>query len=452
MAKYVIVGNGVTGTRAAEEIRRADESADVTILTEEPYPFYRRPQLADFASGEVAEARMWARKSSFYEDNSLDLRLSTKVVSVDVGAHTVTLADGGSVSYDRLLVATGRDVTSGGLRGGDAAGINHFKTLGEAKSIRELDGAGRSGVVFGNGMVALELVRALTTSGFSTTYLVPTESLWPEVLDEYAADIVLSRLHAAGAEVAFGARLASVESSGGCAGEAVLENGDVVSADVIGMCSGYVPAVGFLPDGGVGLNAGPGFTTPWSDVLVAGDVTVDPATNYFNWLRSWRQGSSAGAAMVGNSDTEEQAAINTLNTQVLGLGLVALGRTIAPYRSGYSEMRGDYPYAEFYKKLVFSSGDVLVGALLLGNVAEAAALEQAIRAGTKKADLPEELLHQMFDITYRAAYKGVQCPVCRHEIQLAKGAAVGDLVTCPVCGTDFNLVQGDVGFKARIAG
>lgn len=451
MAKYVIVGNGVTGTRAAEEIRRADESADVTILTEEPYPFYRRPQLADFASGEVAEARMWARKSSFYEDNSLDLRLSTKVVSVDVGAHTVALADGGSVSYDRLLVATGRDVTSGGIRGGDA-GVNHFKTLDEAKSIRELDGAGRSGVVFGNGMVALELVRALTTCGFSTTYLVPTEGLWPEVLDKDAADIVLSRLHAAGADVAFGAPPASVESSGGCAGEVVLASGDVVRADVMGMCSGYVPVVGFLPDGGVGLKAGPGFSTPWADVLVAGDVTVDPAKNYFNWLRSWRQGSSAGAAMLGDSDTEEQASTDTLNTQALGLSLVALGRTIAPYRSGYSEMRGDYPYAEFYKKLVFSSDDVLVGALLLGNVAEAAALEQAIRSGTKKADLPDELLHQMFDITYRAAYKGVQCPVCRHEIQLAKGAAVGDLVTCPVCGTDFDLVQGDVGFKARLAG
>ena len=130
---------------------------------------------------------------------------------------------------------------------------------------------------------------------------------------------------------------------------------------------------------------------------------------------------------------------------------MALGRTVVPYRSGDSEMRGDYPYGEFHKKLVFSPDDVLVGALLVGNVAEAAVLEEAIRKGTKKADLPADLLHQMFDVTYRAAYKGVQCPVCRHEMQLDKGAAVGDLVTCPVCGTDFELVQGDVGFRARIA-
>ena len=450
MTKYVIVGNGVTGTRAAEVIRRADESADVTILTEEPHPFYRRPQLADFASGEVGEARMWARKRSFYEDNRFDLRLSTKVVGLDVDGHVLALADGGSVPFNRLLVATGRDVTSERLRGGDLPGVNRFKTLEEARAIRELDGTGTTGVVFGNGMVALELVRALTSSGFSTTYLVPTETLWPEVLDKDAADIALSRLHAAGAQVVFGAGIEAVESSDGCAGEVVLSNGDILRADLVGLCSGYVPATGFLPDGGI-LTVGPGFTTPWTDVYVAGDVTVDPSRNYFNWLRSWRQGASAGAAMVGRADAEEQASIDTLNTQVLGLSLVALGRTIAPYRSGYSEMRGDYPYGEFYKKLIFSSDEVLVGALLVGNIAEAAALEQAIRTGTNKADLPDDLLHQMFDVTYKAAYLGVQCPVCRHEIQLAKGAAEGDLVTCPVCGTDFDLVKGDVGFKARIA-
>ncbi len=451
MAKYVIVGNGVTGTRAAEVIRRTDESADVTILTEEPHPFYRRPQLADFASGDIGEARMWARKTSFYDDNRLDLRLSTKVVGLDVDAHTLALADGGSVPYDRLLVATGRDVTSAGLSGGDLAGVNHFKTLDEARAIRDLDGSGKTGVVFGNGMVALELVRALTASGFSTTYLVPTDSLWPEVLDKDAADIALSRLHAAGARVVFGAGIETARSSDGCAGEVVLAGGDVLRADVLGLCSGYTPAIGFLPDGGAGLVAGAGFASPWADVFVAGDVTVDAGKNYFNWLRSWRQGAAAGTLMAGGAGADEPAAIDTLNMQVLGLSLVTLGRTIAPYRSGYSEMRGDYPYGEFYKKLVFSSDDVLVGALLLGNVAEAAALEQAIRAGTKKADLPDDLLHQMFDVTYKTTYVGVQCPVCRHEMQLAKGAVAGDLVTCPVCGTDFNLVQGDVGFKARIA-
>ncbi|HZK49770.1 MAG TPA: FAD-dependent oxidoreductase, partial [Thermoleophilia bacterium] len=354
MAKYVIVGNGVTGTRAAEVIRRADGSADVSILTEEPHPFYRRPQLADFASGAIGETRMWVRKASFYEDHRLDLRLSTKVVAVDVDSHLLTLADGATVPYDRLLVATGRYVTSFGVPGGEGGGINHFKTLDEARTVREFDAAGKTGVVFGNGMVALELVRALTSAGFSTTYLVPTDTLWPEALDKDAADIAVSRLHAAGARVVFGARIGSVATSGGCGGEVSLADGDVLRADFMGLCSDLTPAVDFLPGGGAGLVVGLDFSTPWADVYAAGDVTAGEGKSYFNWLRSWRQGEAAGAAMVGDV-VESQAAVDTLNMQVLGLSLVALGRTVVPYRSADSEMRGDYPYGEFYKKLVFSA-------------------------------------------------------------------------------------------------
>ncbi|MHB0978760.1 MAG: FAD-dependent oxidoreductase [Thermoleophilia bacterium] len=449
MAKYVIIGNGVTGMRAAEVVRRQDDKADVVILTEEPYPFYRRPQLADFASGAVSEARLWAKKKGFLEEQRLDLRLSTKAVNVDVEGHSVRLADGGSVPYDRLLVATGRRVTAGALAGGALAGVNHFKTLDEARAVRELDGSGKNGVVYGNGLVALELVRALTSAGFSTTYLVPSDRLWPEVLDEDAAAIAASRVRAAGAELVFGAAVEAVDGDGGRAVGLVLKGGEHLHADVVGVCAEYAPALDFLPEAGAGLVVGPGYTTPWPDVYAAGDVTVGADKRYFNWLRSWRQGAAAGAALVDGGPVDEPIAVDVLNMQVLGLSLVALGRTVVPYRSGDTEMRGDYPYAEFYKKLVFSPDDTLVGALLLGNIAEAGALEEAIRAGTKKADLPADLIHQMFDITYTAAYTGVQCPVCRHEIQLAPDAAVGDLITCPVCGTDLDLEQGAVAFKAR---
>ncbi|MCJ7795895.1 MAG: hypothetical protein MUQ56_03890, partial [Thermoleophilia bacterium] len=133
----------------------------------------------------------------------------------------------------------------------------------------------------------------------------------------------------------------------------------------------------------------------------------------------------------------------------LGLSLVAMGRTVVPYRSSDREMVGDYPVGEFYKKLVFDADDVLVGALLVGSIAEAGALEEALRARTPRADLDPALLRQMFAVTYRTGFQGVQCPICRHEIQLSSGSQAGDVVTCPVCGTDLVLAQGEVGLVAR---
>jgi ribosomal protein S27E len=88
---------------------------------------------------------------------------------------------------------------------------------------------------------------------------------------------------------------------------------------------------------------------------------------------------------------------------------------------------------------------------LVGNVAEAAALEQAIRAKTRREAIDEALLHQMFDVTYRAPFAGVQCPVCRHEFPVAGDAKEGDVVGCPVCGMEFTLAGGSQGFVARAA-
>jgi len=327
--------------------------------------------------------------------------------------------------------------------------IIYMKTLADADRIRGMSGRGRSAVVHGNGMLALEMVRAFTGVGFETTYLVPSERIWPDVLDIDAADIVASRVRSAGAEIMYSAEISEVQGEGRASGVA-LKSGHTVTADTVGIAGEYLPSVDFLPGGMSGYRPEPGYSTPWKDVFIAGDVTADPQMGHFNWLRSWRQGADVARAMNGSGAAEFQKA-DLLNTQVMGLSLMAIGQTVTKYRSGYKEMRGDYPYAEFYKKLVFDPDEVLAGALLLGNIAEAGALEKAFRSGVRKSDLDGALLHQMFDVTYEVSFKGVQCPVCRHEIQLEAEAKVGDTVTCPICGAEVSLEKGSQAFRARVA-
>ncbi len=451
MGKYVIIGNGVTGTRAAEVLRAQLPDAEITLMTEEDYPFYRRPQLPDFVAGKVAGAALWGKRSEFYDRERLELRLSCRVEAIDAEAGKVRLASGEEVGYDSLLIATGRQVDGGGLPGEKLDGVVCLKTLDQAKALRESGGQGRRAVVYGDGLVALEMVRALTGAGFATTYAVPGPRIWPEVLDEDAADIAAARLRAAGAELVTGVSAERVAGADGRARALVLGNGTELEGEVFGVCARYRPALSFLPGDGGAFAVGEDLTTPWEGIWAAGDVTSDPSRGYFNWLRSWREGAAAGRSMAGGA-AEPAEKLDLLNMQIRGLSLVAIGRTTVAYRSGFSEMRGEYPYGEFYKKLVFDPDDVLVGALLLGGIAEAGALEEAIRSRTKKADLDAGLLHQMFDRTYRTEYLGVQCPVCRHEIQLSPGAAAGDLVTCPICGVDFRLERGQgAAFVAKIA-
>lgn len=140
--------------------------------------------------------------------------------------------------------------------------------------------------------------------------------------------------------------------------------------------------------------------------------------------------------------------MHVLNCQAMGLSLAAIGQTVVPYRSGPTELRTDV-VGEFYKKLVFSADDRLIGALLVGNIAEAGALEEAVKMGVGRADLDPLLLKQLFEPTYRPQYLGVQCPVCRHEIQLEPDAKAGDRVTCPICGVDFELAEGEQGLQVK---
>src|SRR5660397_227068 len=261
MGRYVILGNGVAGTRAAEMLRDLDQDAEIVVVTEEVHPFYRRPLLVDYVTGRVGVSLLAGRKKDFYEAKRIELLLDRRAESVDPAAKVVTLSDGKELGYDKLLVATGRKPV--GPEDTQDDRIIYMKTLADADRIRGMSGRGRSAEVHGEGRA----------SGVA------------------------------------------------------LKSGHTVTADTVGIAGEYLPSVDFLPGGMSGYRPEPGYSTPWKDVFIAGDVTADPQMGHFNWLRSWRQGADVARAMNGSGAAEFQKA-DLLNTQVMGLSLMAIGQTV----------------------------------------------------------------------------------------------------------------------------
>lgn len=450
MSRYVVIGAGVAGTRAAETIRAQQSTAEVVVLGAEPHPFYRRPQLVEYAAGRMSAQALSARDPSSWREQNLDVRLGVEVASVNPEAGAVVLADGSEVHYDQLIVATGRRAAARtpGSRPGSLAGVVAFTTLDEAGQVRALQGSGGRAVIFGDTLPALQMVQAASAVGLETTYLPSGERVMPEVLDEDASQIIAGRLRAAGVRLVWGASVEQVVDDGGHAAGVRLTGGQLYPADIVGACAGYEPAVAMLPVGAEGLHVADDLSTPWPGVWAAGDVVGDEPP--FNWLRAWRQGERAGLAACGARLPvgPGRSPVHVLNSQLMGLSVVAIGQTVVPYRSGPTERRTDV-MGEVYKKLVFAEDGRLVGALLVGNVAEAGALEEAVRMGVRKSDLNPSLVKQIFETTYQPLFVGVQCPVCRHEIQLEPGAKAGDRITCPVCGVDFQLEDGEHGLQVR---
>lgn len=450
LSRYVIVGGGVAGTRAAETIRRQTPTDEILILSAESRPFYRRPQLTDYAAGLLSAGALSARPQASWRERNLDLRLGAVVHAVKPEEHIVVTSDDAALEYDRLIVATGRAprmyAASDGV-GVGLPGVISFTNLDEATELRALQGGGRA-VVFGDTLPALQMVQAASALGLEVTYLAAGERILPNVLDDDASQIVANRMRAAGVQLVWTAAVAGIVQKDEKACGVRLADGKVYSADIVGACASYEPAADFLPGGAAALRIAEDLSTPWEHVWAAGDVVGDEPP--FNWLRAWRQGERAALAACGSPvpASPGRSTVHVLNCQAMGLSLAAIGQTVVPYRSGPTELRTDV-VGEFYKKLVFSADDRLIGALLVGNIAEAGALEEAVKMGVGRADLDPLLLKQLFEPTYRPQYLGVQCPVCRHEIQLEPDAKAGDRVTCPICGVDFELAEGEQGLQVK---
>lgn len=456
MPVFVVVGGGVAGMQAAGRLKDRLPGAEVVVLSQEELPFYRRPQLGEVAAGRLPETAIYAHPAAHYRSQGIDVRLGVRVTAVDPAVRTVRTEDGALLHYDGLVVASGQRPRPR-VQGSDLPGVVSFTTVEEARQILSLP-AGAEVVVHGDTIPAVEMVRAAAARGLAVTYLLSGQGVWPEVLDADGRQIAANRLMAAGVQVVTEATPAAVMEKSGRAAGVREAAGRTYDAALVGLCGRFEPALDFLPQEGAGLQVGADLSTPWPGVVVAGDAC---GAGGFNWLRAWRQGrqaadtllaglsaaGSAGALPAGTASGQ----VHVLNTQIMGVSLVAVGTTVVAYRSGFAEVKSEV-FGDFYKKLVIDPDDRLAGALLLGNVAEAGALEEAVRAGIRRKDLDRSLLEQLFEPTYTPHFTGVQCPVCRHEIQLEPGAKAGDRVTCPICGVEFRLAEGPQGLIALAAG
>ena len=126
---YVIIGDGVAGSSAAETLREEEPDADITVVTDEGEALYNRILIKEFAKGKLPEAPISIHDESWYADRDIDLQLDTLVVDIDVDGHTIETHEGDVYEWDKLLVAAGGTPTQLPVENSDADGVHHFWTF-----------------------------------------------------------------------------------------------------------------------------------------------------------------------------------------------------------------------------------------------------------------------------------------------------------------------------------
>ncbi len=385
---YLIIGNGIAGVTAAEILRNEDLAADITVIADDPFPVYYRPALKDYLAGRVREDKLWARPNSFYQDHRIRF-LSDRAAGIQAGQHTIQLQSGRQVAYDRLLLANGARASHLTCPGINLVGVSTLRTVADYQAVVSRLSTTRRIVVSGSGTLALETIETLRHRGHQVTHLLRRRTLWSEVLDATASDLVLQQERRDGVDVRLEEELVEVTGKNGQVSGVVTTSGTRISCDMVIIAIGVEPIVDFIKSSGVpcgrGVKVDNVMRTSAPDIYAAGDVleTTDVMTGRTRIIGQWypaiQQARAAAYSMLDLLDTGHPFRSSTFYnaTFLYGLDFASVGLTQIPREGkGYQEIIAD-PLPRTYRKVLLKDG-VPVGVLSLGDRKDTLAFKRAI--------------------------------------------------------------------------
>ncbi len=387
-ASYVIIGNGITGVTAAEILRAEDAAADITVVADDPFPVYYRPALKDYLAGRVREDKLWARPNSFYQAQRIRF-LSERVMGIQAGQHSIQLQSGKQLAYSRLLLANGARANRLTCPGANLPGVMTLRSVADYQEVVARLGTVRRVVVSGSGTLALETIETLRHRGFNVTHLLRRRTLWSEVLDATASDLVLQQERRDGVDVRLEDEIAEISGKNGRVSGVATTSGARISCEMVLVAIGIDPIIDFIKASGIpcgrGVKVDEAMRTSAPDIYAAGDVleTTDPLTGRARVIGQWypavQQGRAAAYSMLGLLDTNQPFHSSTFYnaTFLYGLDFASVGLTqIPPNGKDYQELVAD-PQARTYRKVLLKDG-IAVGVLSLGDRRGTLALKRAI--------------------------------------------------------------------------
>jgi 3-phenylpropionate/trans-cinnamate dioxygenase ferredoxin reductase component len=365
----VIVGAGLAGAKAAETLRSEGFEGRIVLVGAEPERPYERPPLSkNYLVGKDEREKAFVHAPGWYEENNVDLRLAEPATALDPDAHTVTLAGGEVLSYDRLLLATGASPRKLDVPGTDLEGVRYLRTIGESDALKAALADGLAVVVVGAGWIGLEVAAAARTAGATVTVIEADTLPLRRVLgDEVAAHFAdLHRAH--GVTFKFGSGVREFRGAGGRLASVVLSDGTEVSADLAVVGIGVAPNASLAQDAGLAVDNGvlvdAGLRTSAPDVYAAGDVAnVDSPllgrrVRVEHWANALNAGKTAGLALLGREVTYDR--VPYFYTDQFELGMEYSGY-VAPEDYDEVVFRGGTTVADGFVVFWLREGRVLAG-------------------------------------------------------------------------------------------
>ncbi|MGQ9516306.1 MAG: NAD(P)/FAD-dependent oxidoreductase [Anaerolineae bacterium] len=402
--RFVIVGQGVAGVNAARGLAQLRSDHDeIHIYTDETYLYYPRPRLPAFLAGEITLDELILYPAEWYEKRGIQVHLGKAVTQVDPWSKYITLAGGGQVAYDRLLLANGSRPNVPPIKGADKKGVFTLRTIANALEIQAFARAIERAVVIGGGLLGLEAARAVSALGPKVTVVEFFDRLLPRQLDIEGAQVLQREMERFGLTIITGA--VTEEILGGAeAGGIRLKDDREIPGELVIISAGIRPNTELAAAAGIQVNRGvvvdPAMRTSAADVWAAGDVAEFEGRVWGIVTAATEQARVAAANMAAPAGETPATYIDIIpsNTlKVVGIDLTSIG-LVNPEGAEYEEIRRKDERAGRYEKLVLKDGRI-VGAIILGNKDKVRPITELITRGTDVSAHKETLLEEQFDLS-----------------------------------------------------
>lgn len=385
----MVIGGGQAGAQALQSLRQGGYTGALTMIGDEPALPYQRPPLSKaYMKGEMTEERLYFRPAPWYQDQNIEVILSTRATGIDRTSRKVELAHGGHVDYDALIIATGSRPRPLPLKGATLQGVHDLRDLSDVERIRPNMIAGRKMVIIGAGYIGLEAAAVARQMGLDVTVLEMAPRVLARVTSPVMSAFFETEHRAQGVTILTDARLDHLDGTDGKVSAAILADGTRLDADIVLVGIGILPNEELARDAGIACNNGilvdRDARTSDPRVFAAGDCASRPLVHYGRSGRlesvhnAIEQGKLAAAAILGKPRPAEDCPWFWSDQYDLKLQIAGLSQD-------YDEivMRGDpkdRKFAAFYLR-----NGTLIAVDAVNSAPEFLASKKLIMTGAKLA-------------------------------------------------------------------
>lgn len=390
--KLVIIGNGMAPGRMLENLfETAPGLYDVTIFNAEPRVNYDRIMLSPVLSGEKDYEDIIIHSDEWYAANNVTLHKGAKVSEIDRDRKTVTSENGITVSYDKLVIATGSSPFIIPVPGHQLPGVLAYRDLDDVTKMLDIAARGGRAIVIGAGLLGLEAAYGLKRQGMDVTVIHLMPTIMERQLDPASAYLLEKALTDRGIDIITKANTKRILGEDKVEG-IELEDGRIIAGEMVVMAVGIRPSAGLAKDAGLAVNRGivvdDGMMTSDASIYALGECAEHRGMCYGLVAPLYESAKVLADRLIGGQ-AEYHGSVTNTKLKVTGINLFSAGDFAEGDDREEIVLRD--ATAGVYKRLILKENRI-IGAVLYGETSDGSWFFDLLKKGTNVSEMRETLI------------------------------------------------------------